>query len=296
MDAVRRTAEYPAMTKTLLLCSFCVSVLAGSALADDAKKAAPAKKPPVAKPVTVKLSDAAGKSVGTAKLEADPGGVKITHAVKGLPAGEHAIHIHETAKCEGPDFKSAGGHFNPEGHKHGGPDLGPTRARRQWADIGVDGRGIADESPGPDFQIDGSPRLTVRMVARLQAFRRLSERLGVRLQLVDEGDPGLVPLLFLPLVLPLEAPHLLLVLKLVLRAFQLGESPEGIVRSYRTLQLFDVYAVISRYLANRASFDAYLCQRDEEAEAVRRTIEASQQSGPTKGELLARARAKGLIP
>jgi Cu-Zn family superoxide dismutase len=105
----------PAMTKTLLFCSLCVSVLVGSAAADDAK----AKKPPAPKPVTVKINDANGKSVGTAKLTADPGGVKITLAVKGLAAGDHAIHIHETAKCEGPDFKSAGGHFNPEHKKHG---------------------------------------------------------------------------------------------------------------------------------------------------------------------------------
>jgi DNA (cytosine-5)-methyltransferase 1 len=53
-------------------------------------------------------------------------------------------------------------------HKHGGPDLGPTRARRAWAALGVDGLGIADAAPGPDF--GGMPRLTVRMVARLQGF------------------------------------------------------------------------------------------------------------------------------
>jgi DNA (cytosine-5)-methyltransferase 1 len=53
--------------------------------------------------------------------------------------------------------------------KHGGPDLGPTRARRAWATLGVDGLGIANEIPGPDF--DGiMPRLTIRMVARLQGF------------------------------------------------------------------------------------------------------------------------------
>ena len=52
--------------------------------------------------------------------------------------------------------------------KHGGPDLGPTRARRAWAKLGVDGVGIADEPPGPDFT--GMPKLTVRMVARLQGF------------------------------------------------------------------------------------------------------------------------------
>ncbi len=53
-------------------------------------------------------------------------------------------------------------------HKHGGPDLGPTRARRAWAALGVDGLGIADEPPPRDFV--GMPRLTVRMVARLQGF------------------------------------------------------------------------------------------------------------------------------
>ena len=53
-------------------------------------------------------------------------------------------------------------------HKHGGPDLGPTRARKAWASLGVDGLGIWNEAPGPDFV--GRPRLTVRMVARLQGF------------------------------------------------------------------------------------------------------------------------------
>lgn len=53
-------------------------------------------------------------------------------------------------------------------HKHGGPDLGPTRARRAWAALGVDGLGIANEAPEPEFV--GMPRLTVRMAARIQGF------------------------------------------------------------------------------------------------------------------------------
>jgi DNA (cytosine-5)-methyltransferase 1 len=52
--------------------------------------------------------------------------------------------------------------------KHGGPDLGPTRAKRAWASLGIDGMGIANEAPDRDFV--GMPRLTVRMVARIQGF------------------------------------------------------------------------------------------------------------------------------
>ena len=52
--------------------------------------------------------------------------------------------------------------------KHGGPDLGPTRARKAWATLGVNGLSIANDAPERDFV--GMPRLTLRMVARLQGF------------------------------------------------------------------------------------------------------------------------------
>jgi len=52
--------------------------------------------------------------------------------------------------------------------KHGGPDLGPTRAKRAWAELGVDGGGIADDAPSRDFC--GMPKLTTRMTARIQGF------------------------------------------------------------------------------------------------------------------------------
>lgn len=52
--------------------------------------------------------------------------------------------------------------------KHGGADLGPTRARRAWASLGVEGKSLANAAPEPDF--DGMPRLTVRMTARIQGF------------------------------------------------------------------------------------------------------------------------------
>lgn len=52
--------------------------------------------------------------------------------------------------------------------KHGGPDLGPTRAKREWEALGVDGKGVANEAPAKDFV--GLPRLTVRMLARIQGF------------------------------------------------------------------------------------------------------------------------------
>ncbi|MCQ2393383.1 MAG: DNA cytosine methyltransferase [Kiritimatiellae bacterium] len=54
--------------------------------------------------------------------------------------------------------------------KHGGPDLGPTRARRAWAELGVDGLGVANEAPAPDFT--GMPKLTKEMLAVIQGFPR----------------------------------------------------------------------------------------------------------------------------
>jgi superoxide dismutase, Cu-Zn family len=67
----------------------------------------------------VELKNADGKSVGTVELWSQGDGVGLELHLHDLTPGDHAIHFHQNAVCEGPDFKSAGGHFNPEGKKHG---------------------------------------------------------------------------------------------------------------------------------------------------------------------------------
>jgi len=65
------------------------------------------------------LKDPQGKKVGEAKFVEVKDGVEITIEVKGLTPGKHGIHIHEVGNCEGPDFTSAGAHFNPSAKQHG---------------------------------------------------------------------------------------------------------------------------------------------------------------------------------
>lgn len=67
----------------------------------------------------VELKDAQGKDVGSIVIADQGSGVVLQLALHDLTPGEHALHFHQVPKCEGPDFKSAGGHFNPESKKHG---------------------------------------------------------------------------------------------------------------------------------------------------------------------------------
>jgi superoxide dismutase, Cu-Zn family len=74
---------------------------------------------PSAAKTVVELKDAQGKSVGSIIVTPKGSGVSLKLNLHDLPPGDHGIHIHQNPKCDAPDFKSAGPHFNPEGKKHG---------------------------------------------------------------------------------------------------------------------------------------------------------------------------------
>jgi Cu-Zn family superoxide dismutase len=69
--------------------------------------------------VKIAMKDANGKTIGWAVVKAASQGVSIKLTLDHMPPGEHAVHFHSVAKCEGPDFKSAGPHFNPDNKQHG---------------------------------------------------------------------------------------------------------------------------------------------------------------------------------
>lgn len=92
------------------------------------------------KPVKVALKDATGTIKGTLTLSEADHGVQITGDLKGLPPGAHGFHFHETGMCTAPDFKSAGGHFNPDGKEHGDLSAKPSHnGDMANVDVGADG-------------------------------------------------------------------------------------------------------------------------------------------------------------
>lgn len=113
------------------------SLVIGSACGGNKPQPAPAE-PAVVKPIVKEEpppppppKHATATMAGTAKHKAVNGtvefketddGVEITANMEGLKKGNHGFHIHEKGDCSAPDAKSAGGHFNPNNHKHGAPD------------------------------------------------------------------------------------------------------------------------------------------------------------------------------
>jgi superoxide dismutase, Cu-Zn family len=92
----------------ILACAATLLAFSGAAVAQQSST----------KPVVVNIMNAEGQAVGTATLSPAASGVKIALDIKKLPPGEHSIHIHQMAKCDPPDFKTAGPHFSPAGHMH----------------------------------------------------------------------------------------------------------------------------------------------------------------------------------
>jgi len=104
----------------------------------------------------VELKDSQGKDVGSVLIWDEGQGVELQLDLHDLTPGEHAIHFHQVPKCEAPDFKSAGGHFNPENKKHGfdSPDGHHAGDVKNFT-VGADGKANAKLENGDVTLKDG---------------------------------------------------------------------------------------------------------------------------------------------
>jgi Cu-Zn family superoxide dismutase len=100
--------------KTFLCAALCLGFVAGTIAQENTAHSA-------TKSVVAVIINAQAQSVGTATFSPSSEGVKIVFDIKNLPPGKHPVHFHQTAKCEPPDFKSAGSHFEGVGHSHAQP-------------------------------------------------------------------------------------------------------------------------------------------------------------------------------
>ena len=88
------------------------------------------------------IIDDAGREIGRVTGSPDKEGLIVAFELRGLKPGPHAIHLHEYGRCDPPDFASSGGHWNPEGRKHGTDNpFGSHEGNWDNLDIGADGRG-----------------------------------------------------------------------------------------------------------------------------------------------------------
>ena len=134
-------------------------ILPGCKHAPEAPPAAPTRAP-LSAGATIEARSGSALQ-GEAMFTEVEGGVKIVVTVRGAPAGTHAVHIHEKGDCSAPDAKSAGPHFNPDGHSHGGP----TDAQHHAGDlgnmeVGADGSGTV-EITSSGLSLGDGPRSVV---------------------------------------------------------------------------------------------------------------------------------------
>jgi len=88
------------------------------------------------------LRNSGGQPVGTATLTQVGGVLRVLVEVQGLPRGAHGVHVHAVGKCDGPDFASAGPHFNPASRQHGALNpQGPHAGDLPNIEVGADGKG-----------------------------------------------------------------------------------------------------------------------------------------------------------
>jgi Cu-Zn family superoxide dismutase len=98
--------------------------------------------PPADNTARAELRNPGGQPVGTASFTQVGPALRVVVEVQGLPPGVKAVHVHAVGRCEGPNFSSAGGHFNPMGRQHGALNpAGPHAGDLPNLTVGPDGRG-----------------------------------------------------------------------------------------------------------------------------------------------------------